>query len=236
MSLSVVHPASASPPSARPPMTKRERKDTILGTGHPLLLHDEVVAPILLPARLVMIGAQRQFFTITDSGDAAAFDAQGFQIVFRRLGALGAECDIVFLRTALVAMTLDLNPGSRIGLQPARVLLQDRPVLWLDVVSVVAEVNVAERAIPAERSGVLELFQGTLGTEVAFTADRVALTLHALGLGGASGGQEEAQSGQSCQAGCTPASSHPTTTTTLVKCHYRFPPLETRSVCLSEPS
>jgi hypothetical protein len=124
-----------------------------------------------------MVGAHRQFFTIANRGDTAAFNSESFQIVFCRLGALGAECDIVFFRTPLIAMTLDLYPGSWIGLQPTRILLQDRSVLRLDVVGVVAEVNVAERATPAERSGILELFEGTLGTEVALTADPAALTL-----------------------------------------------------------
>src|SRR5207245_9961047 len=76
-------------------------------------------------------------------------DAERLQIVFCRLRTLGAECDIVFLRTALVAMTLDLHARATVRLQPVSVGMQNLAVLRTHRIVVVVEMNIAERPLAA---------------------------------------------------------------------------------------
>src|SRR5208282_3330884 len=96
----------------------------------------KVIAPVLRPAAFVVLGAKRKLLAVADCRDSAAADSERHQVILGGLRALGAERHIVFLRSALIAMTLDLHLRLRILLQPARVGLQHRAVLILDRVIV----------------------------------------------------------------------------------------------------
>src|SRR5208282_5449345 len=109
-------------------------------------------APVLRPAAFVVLGAKWKLLAVADCRDSAAADSQCHQVILGGLRALGAQRDIVFLGAALIAMTLDLDPGLRMRLQPARIGFQHGVVLLLNRVLVVGEVNVAERALRAEFS------------------------------------------------------------------------------------
>src|SRR5580658_7787316 len=66
-------------------------------------------ATILLPASFVMVGTDRIFLTVADGIELIAGDAGVHEIVPGGLGAGIAESDIVFGRTALVAIAFDLQ-------------------------------------------------------------------------------------------------------------------------------
>src|SRR5208282_3838839 len=121
----------------------------IFARGRLLLLNDKVVAPVLRPAGFVVLVAQRQLFAIADRRHAAGVDAQRLEVILGGLRALGAERNIVFLGAALVAVPFDLHVGLRMVRKPGRVRFQDRTVLLLDVVGVVAEMDVAKRSLRA---------------------------------------------------------------------------------------
>src|SRR5258708_17287193 len=107
--------------------------------------HHEVIAPVLLPAAFVVVLAKWKLFGVADRRHSALVDSERCQVILAGLCALGAQRDIVLLRSALIAITLDLHPGLRMRLEPACVGLQHGTVLITDGVIVVPEMNVTER-------------------------------------------------------------------------------------------
>ena len=75
---------------------------------YPILLPGrEVHAAVLLPARLVVVGALRTFLAVADGLQLVAGNAQLDQEVLGGGGAPVAQGQVVFGRAALVAMALD---------------------------------------------------------------------------------------------------------------------------------
>src|SRR5215467_7675380 len=118
--------------------------------GHRIFANRKVIAPILRPAAFVVIGAERQLLAVADRRHPAGVDSERLQVVLAGLCALGAQRDIVFLRSAFIAKALDLDLGIRMRLEPARVGFEHWAVLILDRVIVVSEMNVAERTAFAD--------------------------------------------------------------------------------------
>lgn len=62
-----------------------------------LAIENYMIAPVLLPAIHVVIGAERLLLTKTDDPDSAALDAGKRQRILHRLGTALAERDVVLL-------------------------------------------------------------------------------------------------------------------------------------------
>src|ERR1700746_3963271 len=71
-----------------------------------LFLVHKVPAAVLLPARLVRLGTEGLLLTVADRLDAIAADSGLYQGIFHRVGAIGAESEVVFGPAAFVAVTL----------------------------------------------------------------------------------------------------------------------------------
>src|ERR1035441_7800457 len=108
-----------------------------------LLPGGEVRAAVLLPARLVVIGALRTFLAVADGLQLVARNTQLGQEFLGGGGAPVAESQVVLGRTALVAMALDGDAGVREagddGLQGVGVLGQRGAGIFADIVLVVVE-------------------------------------------------------------------------------------------------
>src|SRR5271156_4643879 len=87
------------------------------GASEFLVCHDEVRAAILLPARFVMLGAERALFAPARCFHAVRRDAERNQVVLRGFGASLAQTQVVFRGSALVAMAFDGDVNLRIGTQ-----------------------------------------------------------------------------------------------------------------------
>src|SRR5207245_8638521 len=61
------------------------------------LLDEEVRAPILRPARLIVVRALRALLSVADDRDAPSGDALGHEVVHRRLRAAFTQCQVVFV-------------------------------------------------------------------------------------------------------------------------------------------
>src|SRR5450830_108844 len=64
---------------------------------------DEVPAPVLLPAVLVVLRAERPVLPVGDRSDSAGFDSQRTQVFLHGRRAAVAEREVVLLRPAIVA-------------------------------------------------------------------------------------------------------------------------------------
>src|SRR5438094_3911079 len=80
-----------------------------------------MTAPVLLPACLVRLGAERLLFPVTNGLDSVRGDPSRNQRVLHRAGAIVAECEVVLGRSAFVAVAL--NGEADIGM-----LLQERDI------------------------------------------------------------------------------------------------------------
>ena len=119
-----------------------------------------MVAAVFRPAVFGMFGAQRQLLAIADSRHTVSRDAQRLQIVLGGLRALGAKSDIVFLRTAFVAMAFDLNVAVRIFLQPVGIVVQNLAILRAHGLVIVTKMDLAQRPLfAAAELAFLELAQ-----------------------------------------------------------------------------
>src|SRR5581483_12185174 len=77
------------------------------------LLVDEVPAPVLLPALLVGLGAERLLFAVADGLDAVGSNAGLHQGLLHGIGSVIAQRQVVLGGTALVTVPLnrELNVG-----------------------------------------------------------------------------------------------------------------------------
>src|SRR5258707_9247874 len=73
-------------------------------------------APVLCPAILRRLRADRMFLAIGDRVDASGGNAETDEIFLHRVGAACAKREIVFARAALVAVAFDEHPNGRIFL------------------------------------------------------------------------------------------------------------------------
>src|SRR5271166_2413323 len=96
----------------------------------PLLFVHEVTAAVLLPATFVRFGAERLFFAVTDGFDAIAGDSSLDERILYGVGAIGAQGQVIFGRTALVAMALDGNVNVGMLLQELGITLHRSLIRW----------------------------------------------------------------------------------------------------------
>src|SRR5262249_4821464 len=130
-SLPAPHPASPASPASRP----------LLRRDH------EVAPPVLLPAGLVLVSAERRFLALADNGDAVDLHTKAAEVLLHRAGAARAETQVVLGAAARVAVALhgDLRAGPL--LHPVGVLLQGGLAFVADVRPVELEEDVLERAL-----------------------------------------------------------------------------------------
>src|SRR5271170_1450324 len=69
----------------------------------------EVIDPILMPALVVFLSTEWFFFTVADGVDAIGGNALLHQCSFHRFRPAGSESDVVFLRSAVVAVSFHQN-------------------------------------------------------------------------------------------------------------------------------
>src|SRR3954453_15546285 len=81
-------------------------------------------AAVLRPTGDVVADRDRAFLAVGNGAHAARIDATRGEVGTHRLGAAGAECDVVFAGTALVGVTFDGKGIAVIALQPLRLLLE----------------------------------------------------------------------------------------------------------------
>src|SRR4051812_47862691 len=74
---------------------------------------NQVVAPILLPGRLVVPRGARTLIAVADGGDEGRVHPEVLEIFLRRVRAPLAERDVVFGRAALVAVPFDPDGNVR---------------------------------------------------------------------------------------------------------------------------
>src|SRR6185369_15504141 len=98
-------------------------------------------APILVPAGLGAVGADRLLLAVGDFLQPRGIDAECGKIVDHRLGAALAKSEIVFTRPALIGMTLDGDVELSKLLQPRGLLLQLGLCRRVEAVAVGIEVD-----------------------------------------------------------------------------------------------
>ena len=87
-----------------------------------LLVEAELGAPILLPARLVLLRAELLFFSVADGANTAGIDTGLHQSSLGRVGAILAECQVVLCRSAIVTISGDQDLRIWMRLQEGSVL------------------------------------------------------------------------------------------------------------------
>src|SRR5271157_6372048 len=110
---------AAGKPSARPPAA------VCLASATALLPGREVHVPVLLPARLVGLGANRPLLAVADGPQPVGRHPQLLQELLGATGAPVAEAEVVLRRAALVAIAFEHDGRAgevrQDGLQSARV-------------------------------------------------------------------------------------------------------------------
>src|ERR1700722_13067863 len=74
----------------------------------------EMRSPVLLPARFIMLAAERPLFAPTDRVHSRRGNAERDQIILGSLGAAFTEADVVFRGTTLIAMAFDGYANLRV--------------------------------------------------------------------------------------------------------------------------
>ena len=110
-------------PAPRGRRLKSARSDSV-GSG--ARVEHRHRAAVLRPARDVVADRDRTLLAVGDRAHAVGLDAARGQIVAHRLGAPGAERDVVFARAALVGMALDREGIAVVAAEPLRLLVEGR--------------------------------------------------------------------------------------------------------------
>ena len=100
-------------------------------------------AAILLPARVVLLGAEGMLLAPTDRIDSRGRNAQRNQVVLGGLRTALAKPQVVFRRTAVVAMSFESHASVRIGAQEFGVLGER----FAGIVADIGLVEVEERVL-----------------------------------------------------------------------------------------
>lgn len=126
-------------------------QDKALVIPHPVypvsrisLTHYEVGAPVQLPALFVVFFAESALFTVAGRIDAAGVESLADQILLRRIRPTVAKGEIVFLRSTLVAVTLDGDADCWALAEGAGIVLQSRARVIPDGVLVVIEERILD--------------------------------------------------------------------------------------------
>src|ERR1700744_309861 len=72
-----------------------------------LSIERETSTPVLLPASLVVLRAELFLFPVADGADAIRSDAPVHQSLFRRVGTIFAQRQVVLSRSAVIAISSD---------------------------------------------------------------------------------------------------------------------------------
>src|SRR5579872_512024 len=111
-----------------------------------LLARREMHAPVLLPAGFVRFRTLRPFLAVADRLDAIPRHAEADEEFLGRGGAAVAQAEVVFRRSALVAMTFDhdrrVREIAQDGLDGGGILRQHALRVAADVTLVVIEVSI----------------------------------------------------------------------------------------------
>ena len=133
-----------------------------------LLIHHEVRAAVLVPALFIVGGAEGLLLAEADDLDTARGYAIQHQGIAHGFGAVLAECDVVLLGTAVIAMASENDPDVRMLFEEARILFDDRTISGRESVGVVIEVDILDccsKSSDSER----ELWAGGAGGTSRFT-------------------------------------------------------------------
>src|SRR5262249_44000661 len=107
-------------------------------------LDEQVSPPVLTPARLLVLGAERTLLAVADEADAVGLDALGDEEGHGGLGPALAQRQVVLVRPSLVTVPFDQNEVVGMIAQPLRVSAKDRRIPRPDVVAIEIEMHVAE--------------------------------------------------------------------------------------------
>src|SRR5262245_25848375 len=110
----------AEPAPDRAPVKPEDRKRRGSAAG----VEHRDGAAVLRPARDVVAPRDRPFLAVRDGPHAVAVDATRHQVLADRLGAAGAERDVVLARPALVGVTFDGERVLAVVLEPLRLLVE----------------------------------------------------------------------------------------------------------------
>src|SRR5206468_3692475 len=107
---------------------------------------EEVSAPVLLPAGLGFLRAERLFFPFAHDGEPGRRHAEVGEVVLHSRRAARSEREVVLRAAARVAVALDGHLRARPALHPVGVLLQPPARIVADFGLVEIEVDVGELA------------------------------------------------------------------------------------------
>src|SRR4029079_4237671 len=102
-------------------------------------------APVLAPARLCFLLAQRQLLAVTDRGQPVATDSEGYQIALRCRGSFCSESQIVLDGSPVVTVTFDFDASLRVILEPIGIFLQRLARRFVELERIVVERDVVQR-------------------------------------------------------------------------------------------
>ena len=103
-----------------------------------------MTATILLPASFVALGAERLLFPVADRLDAAGIDTLRGQHILDCGGALVSQSQVVFGRTAFVAVSLDRDVHVGMLYQKLSIGLDRTLLIGADVSPIVVKVNILD--------------------------------------------------------------------------------------------
>src|SRR6202020_1967700 len=107
-----------------------------------LLLVNEMSTAVLLPASFVAFAAERFFLAVADRLDAAGCDSGGGQRVLHGCRTLVAQGQVIFGRSAFVAVSLDRDIDRGMLVQKQHVRLNRALLVGAHAGLIVVEVNV----------------------------------------------------------------------------------------------
>src|SRR4029079_7677279 len=107
-------------------------------------------AAVLLPARLVLVVAERRFLALADGRDPARGDAEAYQVFLHCGRAARPKTQVVLRAAARVAMAFERDLRGRPALHPVGVLLQRTAGVAPDRRLIEIEENVVERVLGIE--------------------------------------------------------------------------------------
>lgn len=88
-----------------------------------LVRESEVIDPILLPALFVVVIAERLFFAVADRLKAIGWNTLLEKSLLNGFGAARSESEVVFDRTAVIAVPLNEDVDARMLLEESGILL-----------------------------------------------------------------------------------------------------------------
>src|SRR6185312_1188957 len=109
-----------------------------------LLVDGECCAAVLLPARFVVLGAELLFLAVADGAQPVGAHTGGNQRLLGGVGAVFTECQVVFHRAALVAISADDHLQFRMLVQVVGVLLNCGLSIRTDGIAVVVVEHVLD--------------------------------------------------------------------------------------------